>query len=200
MHELLMVLVALIAQDAVDQIPEVMRRLVCRLAAKLPGEHAEIMREAWLAELEAIPGKLPKLWFLLPLYLRQAEIRRAAGGSAVRTGIREKIEADPSINVLEKIMGLEDQLRVERWRMQMHHKYAAMSQQWREDAEITVGMYRDSTNLDDRQTLESALEQIKDYSRKIKLLESEKIITALEISTLENSLADLNRMYVANDI
>ncbi|MFC3833418.1 hypothetical protein [Deinococcus rufus] len=78
MHEIVMLMLGLLAQEAVDQIPEHMERLVRRLAARLPGDHAEMMADVWLAELHAIPGKLPKLAYLVPLLACQADVRRAA--------------------------------------------------------------------------------------------------------------------------
>ncbi|GGO37120.1 hypothetical protein [Deinococcus humi] len=200
MHELLMVLVALMAQDAVDQIPEAMRRLVCRLAAKLPGEHAEIMRETWLAELEAIPGKFPKLWFLLPLYLSQAELRRAAAGSPVQAEIEKDSDADPIPDLLKMIAGLEDQLREEKWRMQMHHKYSAMNKHWKEDAQVTIEACENSADPNDRKLLQAAIQKIRDYSNEIASLEANKMITALEIDFIERKLANLGNLHVQNEI
>ncbi|QLG13316.1 hypothetical protein HLB42_20525 (plasmid) [Deinococcus sp. D7000] len=97
MREMLLLIVALFAQDAADQIPDAMRRLVCRLAAKLPDGYAEIMQETWLAELDAIPGKILKLWFLLPLLVSLVEIRKAIAESKVAAG--EENQAATNLDV-----------------------------------------------------------------------------------------------------
>lgn len=83
MHELLLLLLGLLAQEAVDQIPHQLERLIQRLAAKLPPEEGETMAEVWLAELHALPGKLNKLRYLLPLLLKYRDMVEAANEHAV---------------------------------------------------------------------------------------------------------------------
>lgn len=100
MRDIVLLFLGLLLQDAVDQIPDDMERLVRRLAARLPGEQADTMAEVWLAELHAIPGKLPKLAFLVPLLLNSRDLFRAAHEQAAH-GQSQHLEDERSLDGIQ---------------------------------------------------------------------------------------------------
>lgn len=77
MREWLFLVLGLLAAEAVELSPHLMKKLVQRVSRGLPEEHREIMEETWLGELDALPGKLSKLGYILPLLANRQEVLQA---------------------------------------------------------------------------------------------------------------------------
>lgn len=77
MREWLFLLLGLLGNEAAELSPHLMKKLVQRVSRTLPEEHQEIMEETWLAELDALPGKLSKLGYVMPLLLNRQELLQA---------------------------------------------------------------------------------------------------------------------------
>ena len=77
MREWLFLLLGLLGSEAAELSPYLMKKLVQWVSRGLPAGHQELMEETWLAELDALPGKLAKLGFILPLVAQRREVLQA---------------------------------------------------------------------------------------------------------------------------
>lgn len=77
MREWLFLLLGLLGSEAAELSPHLMKKLVQWISRSLPAGHRELMEETWLAELDALPGKLAKLGFILPLVAQRREVLQA---------------------------------------------------------------------------------------------------------------------------
>ncbi|SEJ70252.1 Sugar transferase involved in LPS biosynthesis (colanic, teichoic acid) [Deinococcus reticulitermitis] len=77
MRDLILLLLGLLAAEFAELTPSLMAALVRWAARSLPESHRELYEEAWLAELDACPGKLWKLRFAFSLLWSRAEVAEA---------------------------------------------------------------------------------------------------------------------------
>jgi hypothetical protein len=71
------VILNLISSDIDRGMPSFARWLIALRAAKLPSSLRERMHEEWLADMEAFPTHVQKLFFAAKLFKQQAELLRA---------------------------------------------------------------------------------------------------------------------------
>jgi hypothetical protein len=89
--EVLLLIVSFVLADLHLCLPTIAKFIVRRRASKLPPALGERMREEWIAEIDANPSHLLKLWFALGLFRGIADLIRAD---------REQAAKEASLNVV----------------------------------------------------------------------------------------------------